>query len=181
MGTFQEDDRQLVERLRQGDPGAVDAAVEKYKRQLFAFILRMIEDHATAEDIFQETWLRMIRSIGNFRGDSLLSTWLFQIALNLCRDSIRKKSREHFVPLEDVEPLQCDPGVDPIKMLQAEQVRKMVDELPVKMREVVILRYFHDLSDQEIASVASCPLGTVKTRFHRAIKILSKKWELRNK
>lgn len=181
MGTFQEDDRQLIERLQRGDSRAVDEAVGKYKRQLFAFILRMINDHATAEDIFQETWLRMIRSIGSFRGDSLLSTWLFQIALNLCRDSIRKKSKVHFVPLEDAENLPCSPGVDPLKMLQAEQVRKMVDELPVKMREVVVLRYFHDMSDQEIAAVVHCPLGTIKTRFHRAIKLLSKKWELRNK
>ena len=56
----------------------------------------------------------------------------------------------------------------------------MVDELPVKMREVIVLRYFHDMTDSEISQVVGCPLGTVKTRFHRAIKILSGKWKIRN-
>lgn len=181
LGTFQQDDHEIIERLRRGDSRAVDEVVEKYKRQLFAFILRMIENHATAEDVFQETWMRVIRSIGNFRGESRFSTWLFQIALNLCRDSLRKSRRDCFVPLEEAELGQCDPGVDPIRMLQAEQVRRIVDELPVKMREVVVLRYFHNMSDREISVIAGCPIGTVKTRFHRAIKILSKKWKLRNR
>jgi RNA polymerase sigma-70 factor (ECF subfamily) len=89
--------------------------------------------------------------------------------------------KAQFISLEDAEPLTCDPGVDPLRMLEADQVRAMIKELPVKMREVIVLRMYHDLDDREIASAVGCPLGTVKTRYHRALKILEKKWELRSR
>lgn len=171
----------LVERLRQGDAGAIEEIVEKYKRQVFAFIVRMVNERETAEDLFQETWLRVIRSARGFRGDAKISTWLFQIALNLCRDHIRKVGKTVMVPLDEAGPLTCEPGVDPIKMLQANEVRNMVNELPVKMREVVVLRFYHDMDDREIAETVGCPYGTVKTRYHRAIKLLSKKWDIRTR
>jgi RNA polymerase sigma-70 factor (ECF subfamily) len=66
-------------------------------------------------------------------------------------------------------------------MLEANEIRKVVNELPVKMREVIVLRFYHDLDDREIAETVGCPVGTVKTRYHRAIKLLSKKWDLRNR
>ncbi len=80
----------LVERLRSGDPGAIDEIVERYKHPVYAFIIRMIGNRDTADDLFQETWLRVVRSAGSFRGDAKISTWLFQIALNQCRDHIRR-------------------------------------------------------------------------------------------
>jgi RNA polymerase sigma factor (sigma-70 family) len=175
------DDRLLIERLRNGDPGAVEEIVDTYKRQVFAFIIRMIGDRETAEDLFQETWLRVVRSSRGFRGDSKISTWILQIALNLCRDHIRKIAKTVIVPLDEVEPIACGPGIDPIRMLQAEEVRNVVNELPVKMREVIVLRFYHDLDDREIADTIGCPVGTVKTRYHRAVKILAKKWDLRTR
>lgn len=181
MEIVQTDERLLVERLRQGDTAAVEEIVERYKRQVFAFIVRMIGERETAEDLFQETWLRVIRSARGFRGEAKISTWLFQIALNLCRDHIRKIGKTVIVPLEEAGPLTCEPGVDPFKMLEANEVRKVVNELPVKMREVIVLRFYHDLDDREIAETVGCPVGTVKTRYHRAIKLLSKKWDLRNR
>ncbi len=181
MAEFAEQDNALVERLQNGDPQAIDEIVERYKRPLFAFILRMVDDYYTAEDLFQETWLRAVRSIRRFRGDSRFSTWLFQIAVNLCRDWIRSKTGRQFVPFEDIDELSCDPSVDPVRLLQSEAVRKLVGELPDKMREVIVLRYFHDMDDPEIARVVGCPVATVKTRGYRAIKILSKKWNLRSR
>jgi RNA polymerase sigma-70 factor, ECF subfamily len=174
-----EGERALIARLKAGDSRAVDEVVELYKRQLFAFILRMIDNHELAEDIFQETWLRVVRSVKFFRGEAKFSTWLFQIAANLCRDSIRKSKKRIMVPLEDAESVACEPGVDPFRIIEAGRVRQAVNELPVKMREVIILRYFHEMTDNEISKIAGCPLGTVKTRFHRAIKILSGKWKIR--
>ena len=175
-------EQELINRVKEGCPKAMDDIVEAYKDPLFAFILRMSQNHSTAEDIFQETWLRVIRYIQNFRGESKFSTWLFQIALNLCRDAERKKKRWFHVPIEDYEnSLTCDSGIDPVRFLKAQQVRKVVAELPVKMREVVILRYFHDLRDQEISEIAGCPVGTVKSRFYKASKIIRKKWEHLNR
>lgn len=181
LETVHTDDRILVERLRSGDPGAIDEIVERYKRPVYAFIIRMIGNRDTADDLFQETWLRVVRSAGSFRGDAKISTWLFQIALNQCRDHIRKTGKVQLTSLEDAEQLTFDPGIDPLKMLEADRVRAMIRELPQKMREVIVLRMYHDLDDREIAAAIGCPVGTVKTRYHRALKLLEKKWDLRSR
>ena len=171
------EEHELITRLREGDFETIDEIVEKYKNPLFAFILRIINNHTDAEDIFQETWLRVIRYIRNFRGESKFSTWLFQIALNLCRDTERKKKRWFSIPLEDYEDtLISKNGIDPDQLMKAQQVRKIVAELPVKMREVIVLRYFHDLHDQEISEIVGCPIGTVKSRCYRAYEIIRNKW-----
>ena len=175
-------DHTPIERLKEGDSEAIDEMVEEYKGPLFAFIMRMVNNHAVAEDIFQETWLRVIRHIKSFRGESKLSTWLFQIALNLCRNAERRKGRWLHVPIEEQnESLSYEPGLDAERVLKAQQVRKIVAELPSKMREVIVLRYFHDLSEQEIAHVVGCPVGTVKSRNRRASEIIRKKWESVNR
>ncbi len=171
-------DRILVERLKEGESDAVDEIVEKYKRPLFAFILRMINNHATAEDIFQETWLRVIRYVKDFRGDAQFSTWLFQIALNLCRNTMRKKSYR-FVSLDEAETIVVDPGVDDRRILETERVRKVVTGLSPKMREVIVLRYYHDLNEREISEIVGSPVGTVKSRLHRAQIIIRRKMEKR--
>ena len=172
------EEQQLIYRVRGGDPKAIDDIFEAYKGHLFAFIMRMTGNVSIAEDIFQETWLRVIRNVHSFRGDSKFSTWLFTIALNLCRDRERKKRDIFCEPIENhVNSLSCGPDVDPIRIITAMQVRKLVNELPLKMREVIILRYYHDMSDQEIARIVDCPEGTVKSRCHRASEILRKKWE----
>ncbi len=175
------EEHELIDRLREGDYGAIDEIIENYKNPLFAFILRIVNSHADAEDIFQETWLRVIRYISKFRGESKFSTWLFQIALNLCRDTKRKKKRWISVPIEDYEnSLACEPEIDPVRIIKAQQVRKIVAELPAKMREVIVLRYYHDLNDQEISEIVKCPIGTVKSRFYRASEIIRIKWNRLN-
>lgn len=172
-----QDERILVERLQQGDPGAIDEVVDRYQKQLYCFIVRLVNDKTVAEDIFQDTWLRVIRNIRFFRGEARFSTWLFQIALNLCRNLARQKARRSFVPLEEAADLAEDPEVDAVKILQAQKVRNMVSSLPVKMREVIVLRYYHDFSDMEIAEITGNPSGTVKSRLHRATLMLRSKIE----
>jgi len=175
-------EQELISRLREGDSEAINEIVEQYKGPLFAFILRMVNNHDDAEDLFQETWLRVVRSIRNFRGDSKLFTWLISIALNLCRDTERKRKRWFHVSIDEYEEsLSHETGIDPIRILRAQQVRKIVAGLPVKMREVIVLRYYHDLSDREISEIINCPVGTVKSRFYRASKIIRRKWKRLNR
>ena len=165
----------LIRRLQEGDPTAVDELVDEYKAPLFAFIMRLVNNHDMAEDLFQEIWIKVIRSVRHFRGDSKLSTWLFQVALNHCRDEMRKKRYIH-VPLEEIEELAGNSTPDPERMHLTKEVQKIVEGLPIKMREVVVLKYYHDLMDEEIASVAGIPAGTVKSRLHRASEIIREKW-----
>ena len=172
------DDAALVERLKNGDSQAYDELVRQYDKQLFAFIIRFVNDYDLAEDIFQETWIKVIRAIKGFRGDSKLSSWLFQIALNQSRDSLRKKGRHTHVSLDGNEALEVPspPNVSAEKIHTKEEVKRIVASLPDKMREVIVLKYYHDLNDAEISEIAGCPEGTVKSRLHRAAKIIRSKW-----
>ncbi len=172
-----EEESALILELKQNNPEVVDQVVERFSKPLFAFIMRMIGDQATAEDIFQDTWIRVIRNIGTFRGDCRFSTWLFQIALNLCRNQMRRKARRSFVGIEEASNLADDPEVDGMKILQAQKVRRLVASLPPKMREVIVLRYYHNKTDVEIAEVTGLPPGTVKSRIHRATELLRSKIE----
>ena len=172
-----EEESALILELKQNNPEVVDQVVERFSKPLFAFIMRMIDDQATAEDIFQDTWIRVIRNIGSFRGDCRFSTWLFQIALNLCRNQMRRKARRRFVGIEEASNLADDPEVDGMKILQAQKVRRLVASLPPKMREVIVLRYYHNKTDVEIAEVTGLPPGTVKSRIHRATELLRSKIE----
>ncbi len=171
---------ELIRRLQDGDRDAVDDLVRLYSDPVYAFIYRMMGDADDADDLFQETWIRAVRALPGFRGESKLTTWLYRIAMNCCRDAARSRARRPTVPLEEVENLLArDPDVDPIRLLTAREVRTMLAELPQAMREVVVLKFYHDLTETEIASIAGCPEGTVKSRLFRAAGILREKWTKR--
>ena len=82
----------------------------RYGRPLYAFIVRMVSDQATAEDVFQDTWMRIVRNVDSFRGDCKFSSWMFQIALNLCRNVARSRSKREFVELEKAGQLAQETG-----------------------------------------------------------------------
>lgn len=168
----------FIERLKAGDPGVIDDIVEQYKDPLFAFIVRIVNNYDAAEDIFQETWIRVIRHINSFRGDAKFSTWLFQIARNVYRDAMRKKKDLCFISIEEAEELTCDPEVDAVNIIEMEYVRNIVAGLPIKMKEVIVLRYYHDLNINEISGILGCSAGTVKSRIFRASGIIRKKRKL---
>ncbi len=174
---LESDESALVEGLRRGDPVAADELFKRYSRPLHAFIMRMVGDQATAEDVFQDTWMRIVRNIDSFRGDCKFSSWMFQIALNLCRNIARTNSRREFVELDKAGPLSQDPDVDAGKILQAQRVKKLVDSLPDKMRELIVMRFYHQKTDMEIAEITGLPSGTVKSRIFRGMKLLKDKIE----
>ncbi len=171
------DDSALVEGLRQGDPAAADELFNRYSRPLHAFIMRMVGDKATAEDVFQDTWMRIVRNIDSFRGDCKFSSWMFQIALNLCRNIARTASRREFVELDKAGNLSQAPDVDAGKILQAERIKKLVDSLPDKMRELIVMRFYHQKTDAEISEITGLPSGTVKSRIFRGMRLLKDKIE----
>jgi RNA polymerase sigma-70 factor (ECF subfamily) len=178
LSVTQDDDEKIIERLQCGDSTAIDTFVERYKKPVFALIIRLVGDHHLAEDIFQDTWMNVIRHVKRYRGDSKVSTWLFQIALNRCRDVMRRRRRLH-IPLEDAPP-HADPNVpDEEQILRARAVKRIVHSLPYDLREVIVLKYYHDLMNDEIARIAGIPVGTVKSRLHRASNLIRMKWKQR--
>ena len=159
-------DENLVGRLVDGDEQALRELLRHYERPLSHFIYRHTGGR-DVEDLYQETWLRVVQHAARFDRSRRFSTWLFQIAVNLCRDWHRR-------PPPD--PIHAPDGTAP-EGLQAVEMRadatRLLATLPEPQREVILLRYYHDLTEDEVAQILDCPKGTVKSRLHNALARLA--------
>ena len=174
-------ERQWLAAYRKGDTEALGRLVEHYRRPLYAFILRMMEGHADAEEIFQEVWFRVVKNLGSYREDRFLS-WLFRIAHNLVIDRARRQR-----PTVDPHPMSDD-GEDPIQAQLADrrvgpetetagrelgsQIRKLVAALPAEQRQVFLLRMEADVPFKEIARIQRTSINTALARMHYAVQKL---------
>jgi RNA polymerase sigma-70 factor (ECF subfamily) len=151
------------------------AAVEQ---PLMAFILRYVGDRHTAEDVFQDTFVRVMEHIGSFRPQARLSTWIFAIARNLCMDHLRGRRRRREVA-EDAAAVVPFPGTAPGEDAGRTEARRLVHEairsLSPAKREALILRFFSGKSYEEIAAIVRAPVGTVKFRVHDALRDLARR------
>ena len=171
------DDSHYLARYREGDVAALEALVEKYRRPLFGFILRMTEGRDEAEDIFQETWIRAIRNLQRYRDRRLLS-WLFRIAHNVIIDRSRKKkpacslqdeSHEGHTPADTLAAPSPPPDQLSSQSDLDTQLQHAVAALPPEQRRVFVLRMDSELSFKEIARVESIPLNTALARMRYAV------------
>jgi RNA polymerase sigma-70 factor (ECF subfamily) len=168
-------DEELMESVAQGDPSALRELCARWERPLYRFLHRAADGRDT-DDLYQETWLRVVRAARRFDPARRFSTWLFQIALNLARDLRRRGSAEPTDPaLLDQAPLASamphlatDDGVD-----AAIDARRLLAALPEAQREVVVLRVLEDRGEEETATILDCPRGTVKSRLHHALARLA--------
>lgn len=159
-------DEQLVGRLTDGDQAALAELLRRYERPLSHFLDRYLGGR-DVEDLYQETWLRVVRHAARFDPGKRFSTWLFQIAINLCRDWHRR------VRLEPVSAPETSANADLDRAEAGIDARHLLALLPAPQREVIILRYFHDLTEDEVAAILDCPKGTVKSRMHYAVARLT--------
>jgi len=165
-----------VERLRKHDLNALDSLVPLYQHRLFRYLLRMAGDNSVAEDLFQQTWMRVIERIDTYKEHSEFSAWLFSIAHNLAIDYWRVRRPE---PLDEDAPANehfHDRSVDALSaMISSERavaIATIVETLPPIYREVLTLRFEEEMKIHEIAAVLQQPLPTIKTRLHRALNLL---------
>jgi RNA polymerase sigma-70 factor (ECF subfamily) len=167
-----ESDERLMSRLAGGDEGALAPLLERWRSPLRGFLARRVGD-ADADDLFQETWLRVVRYRDRYDPQRRFSTWLFQIANNLCRDRGRRREVRVRYRRERQAEAAGDPArTQPPPVDRALDVRRRVAALPEKLREVLVLRYYRDLPEKEIARIVGIPPGTVKSRLHAAVKAL---------
>ena len=175
------DDTDLVARLRGGDPRAFEELVRGYQHRVYGVALRMLHSPAEAEDIAQEVFLRVHRSIGEFRGDAKLSTWLYGIASNLCLNRLASASRRRMHLDEDVVMQAPSDVPDVTATLERSEVEaalhQAIAELPDERRLVIVLRDLEGLSYEEIGEVLALEPGTVRSRLHRARMDLKAKLE----
>jgi len=172
-------DREIAQ-LKKGDPDAISELIGRYQHRLYRFLVRMVSDPATAEDLFQQTWVRLMEKIGSYDTRRNFEAWLFAIARNLAIDHLR---RRRGISLDERD----DAGQAPVDRLSAggrnalEQLLDFergallaaaIEELPAIHREVLTLRFEEEMTLEQIAEVAGVPLSTVKSRLHRALESL---------
>ena len=159
-------DEALAARLVDGDELALRELLRRYERPLAAFLHRQTGGR-DVEDLYQETWLRVVRHAARFDSGRRFSTWLFQIAVNLCRDWQRRPPPEPQLGGDEPQVAaleRSDAALDAARLLAA---------LPAAQREVIVLRYYQDLSEADVAAILDIPLGTVKSRLHQAMARLA--------
>jgi RNA polymerase sigma-70 factor (ECF subfamily) len=173
-------ERELIERLKRRDEAAFSAFVLQYQERVFRLVLRMLGDRAEAEDLAQEVFISIFKAIEGFRGESQLSTWVYRVAANHCRNRIKYLTRRR---------RQVTDGYDesneeqighaphgrpeaPDQLMEARQTERVLQAgllaLEEEQRELVVLREVEHLSYEEIMAITGLPEGTVKSRLHRA-------------
>ncbi|MEO5726398.1 MAG: sigma-70 family RNA polymerase sigma factor [Byssovorax sp.] len=166
------------------DESAFNELVVTYQRRVFALVFRMLGRREEAEDLAQEVFVQVFKAIDQFRGDSKLSTWIYRIAVNLCKNRTKYLSRRHANDQDDVDamadrlPFSAAKGVSvggisrPDELVEGMQlevvVKRAIAQIEPEFREVLILRDVEDMSYEEIAEVTGLADGTVKSRIHRA-------------
>lgn len=180
--TWMPDERAEIARgLRRRDPSVLDRLIEQYQHRLFRYLVYLAGNRTLAEDLFQETWLRVLERGRQYDGKSPFETWLFAIARHLLIDTLRRKSPASLDALRDPaegaalwEPPAADPSA--YELLagreQEAQMAVAVAGVPAVYREVLMLRFQEDLGLEEIAAVVGAPLSTVKSRLYRGLSAL---------
>ena len=166
--------------VQNGDPEAFASLLGRYQNRLYRYLLRWVHEPASAEDLFQQTWMRVIQNIRRFDAKRNFDAWLFAVARNIAIDYLRRRR-----PASLEEPLGDDlfvsdalatgtPGpLDQVlRSEKIESVRRALESQPPLYREVLTLRFEEEMKLEEIAEVLSVPLGTVKTRLARALERL---------
>lgn len=180
-------DHELVLLAQRGDKRAFGMLVDKYQRKLGRLLSRMIRDQSEIEDVVQESFIKAYRALPNFRGDSAFYTWLYRIGINTAKNHLvalgRRPTVSTDIEIDDAE--NFDSGNElrttetPESTLMTKQIAQTVNDtvasLPEELRTAITLREIEGLSYEEIASIMSCPIGTVRSRIFRARETIAVK------
>ena len=166
-----------VPEARAGDPAAWDVLFRRYQLPLYVYAFELLQDEQASLDIVQETFINATRHVGSLREDAKFGSWLFGIAHQKCIQRWRRHGREA-ATLEEIAAAPAEPGNDPSELLiRAEQeaaVMKLLNQLPLAQRSVLLLHFIEGFPLEDIATVTGAPLGTVKSRLHYAKQALKK-------
>lgn len=197
-------DPELMMAYRGGQAGAMEVLIRRHHDALLRFLVRLVGDRAAAEDVFQETFVQVHLSAASYDTSRRFEPWLFTIAANKARDLLRKNQRRRTLDLSSpvrgsggggagggsesgatfVDLMAAD-GDTPAKQISMAErdamVQRAVGELPLTLREVLLLAYFQRMSYSQIADALNIPLGTVKSRLHAAVAAFARQWQIVSK
>lgn len=193
MSKSEPSERRFIERLQARDERAFNELVESYGDRVYRLLYRMLGRRDEAEDMAQEVFVQVFKSIDQFRGDSKVGTWIYRIAVNACKNRTKYLARRHNEAQDDYEPaaergsmhqakgITSGEVADPDQLVQGYEVERIVKqcmaELDSDFREVLVLRDVEDLAYEEICEITGLPDGTVKSRLHRARALLRERVE----
>jgi RNA polymerase sigma-70 factor, ECF subfamily len=171
-------DQELMRIVQAGDLSPASEIYDRYSGRIYNFALRFLKNSEAAEDATQEVFVKMIRHASQFQGDAKLSTWLFSITANWCRDYLRKadnKSKESDDVLVTLPaPLDQSPDRNLEQRENEVRIQRALKALTPEQREAILLSRYQGLSYAEIAQISGCSEGAVKTRVFRAMETLKK-------
>ena len=179
-------DDELVAKSVGGDAESFNQLILRWERPIYALAYRVIGREEDARDVCQETFLRAFRALPGFKGQAKFSSWLYRIALNLCRDWIRRQRRAPVMQMpEGVDPGELAAERGPVESIEElvsrRELSAVVEEamalLPEEQRTAIILKEYHGMTFQEIADMQGCPLSTVKTRLYQGLTVLRRHLE----
>jgi RNA polymerase sigma-70 factor, ECF subfamily len=170
-------DEELVETFQGGDAAAFEVLVRRWDRRIQGLIYRVVGGEEEARDLCQETFLRAYRGLGTFKKEARFSSWLYQIALNVSRDRLRRRRLRNHVSLDELteesEARWAQAGPNALDLVESRDLSRAVAvavaALPEEQREVIVLKEYEGLTFQEISQVLDVPLSTVKTRLYRGL------------
>jgi RNA polymerase sigma-70 factor, ECF subfamily len=182
----QSDNAAIAHGLKKQNPELLDHLIELYQHRLLRYLLFLTGKREVAEDLFQETWIRVLMRGGQYNGKARFDTWLFTIARNLVIDLSRKRTMASLDEMSEVngEDRPFEIAMDapsPLEQFETSEDRAEVGEVLLKLdstyREVLVLRFYEELSLEEIAGVTKAPLSTVKSRLYRGLAALKPEME----
>lgn len=178
-------EKRLINQAIAGERQAFSELVELYQHKIYQVSYRMMGNRSEAEDVGQETFLRVYANLARYDQSHKFSTWIYRIATNLCIDRLRKRRMTFSLDQEvaGTEGLdlysqtpvqQKTPEAEVVTLEIQQEVQQAMDQLPVKYKTIMILRYIEDLSLREVSEIVSLPVTTIKTRIHRGREALKK-------
>lgn len=177
-------DEELVEACLAGEESAFDVLVGRWEKRIRGAIYRLVGSDEEARDLCQEAFLKAYKSLRSFKREARFSSWLYQIALNLCRDRMRRRRGKTMVSLDELEeggaamPVAGPTALDLLQERDTKRlVRGAIEALPDEQREVIILKEYQGLTFLEIAQALDVPISTVKTRLYRGLDQLRSRLE----
>jgi RNA polymerase sigma-70 factor (ECF subfamily) len=176
---MEETDIALMELIRRGDDKAFELLLSRHQRSVYNLACRFLNDEAEAEDITQETFIRIFKAAVTYTPEAKFTTWLYTIVKNLCFNALRKRRSAQIVSIEEETLPEIPADInDPSEIIDGRRLRSKVlaavHALPENMRIAVLLHKFHGLQYHEIAEILDCSVNTVKLRVHRAKAVLAR-------
>jgi RNA polymerase sigma-70 factor (ECF subfamily) len=167
-------DLELIQEVRDGHRQAYTELMRRYQQRVYWVARRIVGDHAEADDVVQETFVKAYLALGEFRGDSGFYTWLYRIAVNLALNAVRKRQVVTYLRESELLNRILPADVDPSSAVEEEEaasaLRRAVDRLPEKQRAVFVMRYYDEMSYEEIAKILKTSIGGLKANYFHALR-----------